>query len=205
MFIKVKYCYGNQHSSRSGISFSSLTLIIMKFGQVTHYTVVAFSCQEHTSVPLYRFSLNVVFLGLGLHPRDFRPNLSLLWLDLLHFACTRESLNLRWQNTKVRNSETESATRKTNGYSAALCSLGLSSGGKKPQLALCDKSQYVFDEHANFNCMSYSISKLSYAVSACQVDLIPWKNKRWMRRNENKVYLLSIFFCNTYVLDIFQA
>lgn len=144
----MKYCNGNQHSSRSSISFSSSTQIIMKFGQVKCYTVVAFPCWEHTSVPLYHFILNAKFselfllLGLGLHPRYFRPNLSLLWLHLFHFVCTRESLNLRWQNTEVWNSETESGMRKTNGHSAALCLLGLSSGGKKPQFSstLHDKS-----------------------------------------------------------------
>lgn len=144
----MKYCNGNQHSSRSGIRFSSLTQIIMKFGQVKRYVVVAFPCQEHISVPLYCFILNARFselflpLGLALHPRDFRPNLSLLWLNLLHFACTGESLNLRWQNTEVWNPETESGMKKTNGHSTALCSLGLSSGGKKPQFSstLHDKS-----------------------------------------------------------------
>lgn len=59
--IKVKYCNGNQHSCRSGIHFSSSTQIMMKFGQAKCYTVVAFPCREHTSVPLYRFILNAKF------------------------------------------------------------------------------------------------------------------------------------------------
>lgn len=68
---------------------------------------------------------------------------SLLWLDWLNFAYTRESLNLRWQSTKVWNSGTESGMRKMNECSAALCSLGLSNGGKEPQFSSICMMNYL--------------------------------------------------------------
>lgn len=130
---KVKYCIWNQHSSGSGISFSTLAQIMTT--ETLHNCGFSMSGTHIISFIFLYFESKVFWiiesLRFGPSSRRLRVR-SLLWLDLLHFACTRESLNLRWQSTKVWNSEIESGMRKMNGYSAALCSLGLSSGGKEP-------------------------------------------------------------------------
>lgn len=130
---KVKYCIWNQHSSGSGISFSTLAQI--RTTETLHNCGFSMSGTHIISFIFLYFESEVFWiissLRFGPSSRRLRVR-SLLWLDLLHFACTRESLNLRWQSTKVWNSEIESVMRKMNGCSAALCSLGLSSGGKEP-------------------------------------------------------------------------
>lgn len=173
MSTKVKYCNGNQHSSRSGITFSSLTQIIMKHEQVKWHRVVVFPCQERTSVPLYYFILNAKFselfllLGLGLHPRDFRPNLSAM--TLLASFC------LHWGKFKPQVAKHRSMKPwnriwyEEKKHSTALCSLGLSSGGKQPQFSstLRDRSHtcLIIMLHL-IVCLTVLVSYLTLLVPA---------------------------------------
>jgi len=67
--------------------------------------------------------------------------------------------------------------KKTNGHSAALCSLGLSSGGKKPQFSstLHDKS------HMCLTIMLCSIVCLTVLVSYL-TQLVPAKRSQFLGR-----------------------
>lgn len=116
--------------------------------------------------------------------------------------CTRESLNLILKY----EAQTESGMKKRNGRSSALCSLGLSSGGKKLHFSSTpdDKSHmclmYILPLIV---CLTTLVSYLTQCLPSA-VHFLEEEQKT-NKKNGNKVYLRPPHNSNANTLDIFQT